>query len=352
MKWIKVIVPIGFLIIAELIKAQTDFRSGYIIANNGDTIFGEIDYRGDILMGSNCKFRSGGYVFNYSPYDIFAFRFTDSKFYVSREFNGKKVFLEYLINGRISIYYLRDDNGDHYYFDKEDVPLKEIPYEEGIKYIDDKPYLYKSIRHIGLLAYYMQDAPKLQARISNLKTPEHHNLIKLAEDYHNIFCKEEECIIYEKRSPLVELSLEPFLGIIKYTGHNQFITEFGCYTYIGAPSTNEKLYFKTGIGYQEIADGGEYLNLFKIPLQIQYIYHANRFMPKASIGVNILTDRYLTFIHTLSINAGIGYRIDESLGISIGLNTDFTPISQVIANKELKFGIISYAFNIGLSIDL
>jgi hypothetical protein len=40
-----------------LLQAQTDFRPGYVIGLNGDTIPGEIDYRGDKLMGETCTFR-------------------------------------------------------------------------------------------------------------------------------------------------------------------------------------------------------------------------------------------------------------------------------------------------------
>ncbi|HLO90715.1 MAG TPA: hypothetical protein VK172_06060 [Lentimicrobium sp.] len=45
---------------------------------------------------------------------------------------GKKVFLEILIKGKISIYYLRDLEGDHYFIEKEGQPLINLPYKEGI----------------------------------------------------------------------------------------------------------------------------------------------------------------------------------------------------------------------------
>ena len=65
-----------------------------------------------------------------------------------------------MIKGKINVYYMRDEIGDHYYLDKENVKLIEIPYEEGIKYVDDKQVFYESTRHIGLLNFYMQDAPE------------------------------------------------------------------------------------------------------------------------------------------------------------------------------------------------
>lgn len=157
---IKRLLFLGLLFTAGLINAQTDFRAGYVIKENNDTLLGEIDYRGDLLMSEICRFRLNdkGKEVEYSPNDIVAYRFNESKYFVSKEFNGKKIFLEFLIKGQINIYYLRDDSGDHYFLEKEGTKIIEIPYEEGIRYKDDVPYFYKSTKHIGLLNYYMQDA--------------------------------------------------------------------------------------------------------------------------------------------------------------------------------------------------
>lgn len=40
--------------------SQNLFKSGYIIDLKGDTIFGEIDYRGDKYMGHKCRFVKDG----------------------------------------------------------------------------------------------------------------------------------------------------------------------------------------------------------------------------------------------------------------------------------------------------
>ncbi len=173
----------GLLLSTGILNAQMDFRPGYIISATGDTIFGQIDYRGDLAMSTVCKFRdTAAEITEYYPNDILAYRFIDSKYYVSREINSRKVFLEYLIKGKINIYYMRDDNGDHYYLDKDDVKLFELPYEEGFRYVDDRQVFYQSKKHIGLLNYYMQDAPAFQSRIQSLERLEHQQLIKLAED--------------------------------------------------------------------------------------------------------------------------------------------------------------------------
>lgn len=339
-----------------IINAQTDFRLGYIIKSTGDTINGEIDYRGDLLMSSVCKFKDiDNTIIEYSSNDITAFRFTDSKYYVSREVNNRRVFLEYLIKGKINIYYMRDDVGDHYYIDKEDVVLKEIPFEEGIKLVDDRQVFYETTKHIGILNYYMQDAPGFQSNIETIKKPEHKNLIKLAEDYHNAVCDDEQCIIYEKKVPPIKISIMPFVGLAKYKEYDQFIMELGGYLYLWAPRTSEKLFFKTGLIYQKSSEGGENLNSYKIPIQLQYIYIAHRIQPNLSMGINVLSlniDDHKELSHTLSINAGINYKFSDNISLSTVFNSDYTPPSSVIIDKELAFDIISYSIIIGLRIDL
>jgi len=149
-------------------------------------------------MGEVCRFRTNDREdeLKYSPYDIAAYRFNESKYFVSKEVNGAQVFLEFLIKGQINIYYLRDYKGDHYFLEKVDNPIIELPYEEGIKYVDDKKVFFRTKKHIGLLTYYMQDAPEFQSRINEIGKPGHESLIKLSEDYHDKVCKDRACIIY------------------------------------------------------------------------------------------------------------------------------------------------------------
>jgi hypothetical protein len=100
---------------------------------------------------------------------LLAFRFLDSKYYVTKEINNKKSFLEYLIKGKINIYYMRDEKGDHYYLDKENVELTEIPYEEKIIYVDDIQFGEKQVFYESknIMDYYIIICRMLQ--ICNLK---------------------------------------------------------------------------------------------------------------------------------------------------------------------------------------
>ncbi|MFW6328445.1 MAG: hypothetical protein ACOC2F_09060, partial [Bacteroidota bacterium] len=125
------------LLIVNNLNGQPEFKPGYVILNNGDTLKGEIDNRGDMLMSKVCWFKPADWdtVVRYKPGNIEAYRFIDGKYYVSRQLEtGKHVFLEYLINGELNVYYYRGKDGYNYYLvDKEGMPLKNIPYKEELR---------------------------------------------------------------------------------------------------------------------------------------------------------------------------------------------------------------------------
>ena len=364
----KQLVLLVLFISSGLLNAQTDFRSGYIIRALGDTAYGEIDYRGDLRMSTICKFKSSDKeIKEYTPNDILAYRFTDSKYFVSREINGGKVFLEYLIKGELNIYYLRDDEGDHYYLDKEGEKLMEIPYEKKIKDIDDKLVFYESKNHIGLLKYYMQDAPGLQSSINNMSKPEHQSLIKLAEKYHNVVCDGEKCIIYEKKQPFITVNLEVLGGVTYfrpyiytldpslYLNHKLYF-QGGVIGHLWMPRTNENLYLRTGILFsrlgllyyhssERIIDIG-FGNIYKIPIHIEYVYPKGIIKPKLSYGLNFYFPKYPLY-STVSLNLGANIKLLNSLYLSLTSDIELDAAMMV-----MPIHLKAYSFNIGLDATL
>lgn len=339
----------GLLFFTGILNAQTDFRPGFVIENSGDTLFGQIDYRGDQLMSNICKFKNANNtIIEYYPNDIKAFRFTNSKYYVSREIEGKTKFLEYLIKGKVNIYYLRDVKGDHYYLDKEDVPLTEIPYEQGIRYVDDVQYFYESKKHIGVLGIYMQDAPEVQSRIQAMGKPEHDNLIHLAEDYHNAVCEGEQCIIFEKNlPPVIKIQPEIVGGAIHYSNVENLVEKFyvhaGLVCHVWMPRTSEKLYFRTGVLFSQLDYSSGVKNVYKIPFQFEYIYPSGLFRPRFAYGLNI----YFPVYQSVSFNLGGNIKLTENLFLSVTSDVEFNP-TLVILPKDL----LSYSFMIGLFVNI
>lgn len=344
----KKLIIIVLLIPTILLHAQTDFRPGYIIKNSGDTLYGEVDYRGDLLMSSLCKFKTAeNTINNYSPQDIQAYRFINSKYFVSREVNGKKTFFEYLIHGKVNIYYMRDIDGDHYFIDKDGMNLTEMPYEEGTKLVGDTRVYYETTKHVGLLTYFMQDAPQLQSRIQSIKKPEHQELIKLAEDYHNAVCKGEKCVIYEKRLPIIKIFPEFVGGVINFPNTADLNAtsnvQTGVIGHVWMPRTSEKLYFRTGLLFSRVKIDGELSNSFKIPCQLEYIYPKGIFRPRLAYGLNICKQMY----QSVSLNLGGNIDISGSCFLSITSDIEFEQFVLFVPQE-----LLSYSIQIGFFIDI
>ncbi len=347
-----------FTLSVSTLYAQTDFRPGYVITNSYDTIYGQIDYRGDKLMGQVCKFKSAeNHITEYSPEDIIAYRFTDGKYYISKEIADKFVFLEFLIKGQVNIYYVRDKRGDHYYIDKGNMSIVEIPYEEKIILVNKKEKRHVSKKHVGMLNYYMQDVPEIQPQIAKIKKPGHNDLIKLADNYHHKVCKDgENCIIFEKRPPSIKVSLNLTAGLVTYRNLNQSF-QGGATLNFWMPRTNEKIYFRTGLLYSKLEDNmmGYTWSVYKIPIMFEYMYSKFMIKPKVAYGVCLYQlsgsnneDIFAKFAGNASASfvGGLNIGLSESISWLFEYHADFESAALLLIPRHLA----SQAFMTGLSI--
>jgi hypothetical protein len=348
MKLIQILIFLSFF--KAFLFGQTDFRTGYIIDSSGDTIFGQVDYRGDLLMGMQCRFMKEGQkeVQLFKPFEIQSYRFTDGKYYISRKISNQDVFLEYVLNGQVNIYYLRDQSGDHYYIEKDTLGLTELPYSERVEALADgygkhPQYLVKSKQHIGLLKLYMYDAPELNSSIEALGAPVHRNLVSIGKKYHNLVCKDHECIVYERKEPAVKVALGPAWN------YRFPRNEFGLDAYFWLPRSSEKLYLKTGAFYLHTEEGRQTVNVFRFPFQLQYMYTAKSIMPAISVGINVYSYELSNYnytiekrlFHTTALNAGLNIRITRKLRASVLISTEYTPLSACIMSGNMdKFGLV------------
>lgn len=252
----KLLVLCAFLLTVGNGWAQSEYRDGFVIKHNGDTIHGKVDFRGDKYLAQYCSFEdSKGIKTDFYPSDILGYRFNDGKYFVSKKINRKFYFLEFLVDGVVDIFYLRDEYVHDRYFiqSEEDEELREIPYNEEEKYIDGKLYNVKSTRHVGFLKYYMPSDKKFAGRIDQVGTVNHKSMMTLAKDYHEAVCDDYSCVVYEKKLPLIKTKYEYFIGGLRYQlgqsiddSDNSDYFEFGTNFIFWLPRTNERWYFKTG----------------------------------------------------------------------------------------------------------
>jgi hypothetical protein len=311
------------IILSPHAQAQTDFRQGYIIKNIGDTLHGQIDYRASVRMATVCVFKSAtGEVTSYKPEDILGYRFKEEKYFVSKKIDDNFYFLEFLIEGKLCVYYMEDKTGNRYFMNKEDEKIIEIPYEERIKYVDYKEMKYKSTKHIGLLKYYTKDAPTLSKSIDAFGKPDHQSLIKLAKKYHETVCTDQACIVYEKKSRLTRISFEASAGSIAFGNSNNLDTEVrnksffqkGITALFWTSRKNERVFIRTGVLQNSDATDG---HGYYIPFQIGYMA-PRTFRVRPMVAISLFLPNY---------SAGLMIRLHKKVHLGVQTCVRFMPNS-------------------------
>lgn len=323
----KYLITIGAIILTNFfITAQSEFKEGYIIKNNKDTIYGFLDYKRNTVNAKKCIFRTDINSENqiFSPEDINSYRFKNSKFYISKslkiEGKTKQLFLEYLINGIVDVFYYRDNDGEHYLIDDGSGNLYELKNEEKEVILERTTYIRETKEYIGLLKNIFKESPTVMKRVENIEL-NHKSLIKITNDFHNEVCSDQACIIYEKRLPK---SKRGFGLIIRLNGNlfsqtREFIDElyylenskfgFNVYPTVGVfykkgmPYINERLFiqyegtyslvnFSTSNSYFEPVLDMNYLNdikfkqnIFGNTFMLKYEYPKGKIRPIYHTGV-------------------------------------------------------------------
>lgn len=103
------------LSIPLIVFCQFDnYKDGYIITNNQDTLWGKILYPLNTNTPQHCSFKFNDNVIavDYKPSDILGFRYIGSKCFITKNINlrglNKICFIELLVSGLVDIYYYED----------------------------------------------------------------------------------------------------------------------------------------------------------------------------------------------------------------------------------------------------
>jgi len=183
--------------------SQYEYQPGYIVKLDGQTEEGLINFRSSEFNTKKCEFKKDNNAtpIIYLPNSIEAYRLIDSKYFVSKRVlidnTDTTVFLECLISGKASIYYAQWNSLDHYYLEKEG-KLVEMNNNKIDVVQDGINYQRSSNQYRGILKYNFRDCPQMSQEIDNADFSKK-SLIKLSKDYHEYVCKDEQCIIYEKK---------------------------------------------------------------------------------------------------------------------------------------------------------
>jgi len=225
------------ILLFSVVKAQSDFRPGYIITLQGDTISGLINFRGGKANAKDCVFKKKDdpEKVTYTPNQIKSYQFIDGKCYLSVTSMNLKfkelIFLEYIIKGSINIFYYQDDVKD-YYFAVKDTTLIELDHHDRLTGNAEKDILImaKPEKYKKQLKLLVQDQPSLFSNIDRIDCNTK-DLIMLTKKYQNLSCPSQECIQYDKRTGR---SIKFKFGILSSVGlshlssppYNMYISDY------------------------------------------------------------------------------------------------------------------------------
>ena len=263
------------------------------------------------------------------------YRFVDGKYYVTKTVGQQSEFLECLVKGKLNLYVKHISFDPVFYVEKDSLPLTEISYMEGTKMVNDKRVYYQTNRHLGILAYYTQDAPQLDAELRKINKPQYDNLISFARDYHNSVCDNESCIIYQKKVKYLSVSLEPIISVNKFLAYDKIKAGYGVNVYFSSPVFSENTLFYTGFHTCTVTDSATNVRFTEIPVQIECLFGAKNFQPKIGLGINLISVKKINYlVHTFNFITGFNYKFNKTLSFTFKLNAEFVPGSYSLLEKE------------------
>jgi hypothetical protein len=224
--------------------SQKNFKSGYIVDIQNDTIKGTIDYRNwdkspkaivfknsadskvNIRTPKNIQsFGVAGerYVAGIVTVDKSGDRESDLTETENLKYKTDTAFLQVLVDGSKSLYYLKDENSKTFFFIWQNgifVPLEIIKFlEKG----DGAYYIQTKEKFKGQLIFYLQDCPSIQKSISNVIYSKN-GLIKLFNEYYK--CTQKE-MLYQPELEKIKLESGITGGIsitkIEFIGDDFFL---------------------------------------------------------------------------------------------------------------------------------
>lgn len=309
-----------FLIFTALLNgmSQTDFREGYYITLENDTVFGLVDYRGEAKNSQVCIFKKEelSVPIKFEPTEIQGYRFIDGKFYISNQINTgneeKTVFLEFLVNGITNLYFYRDINNYMYFIEDKNGKLLLLSNEIITSNVEGKGEVQRnSNKYIGVLKATFADCKEIQPQLDNVSLG-HKSLINITKSYHNYVCDTEECIVYEKKVPSAKIRFAPVLktGVANLRFSKGIFSNYSFEPeiYFGAgilmstifPQINEKLSFEAELdfnmynfhGSYQVKNGSiieyydAYLDLKSLQpiISVKYTFPTGKIKPTVAIG--------------------------------------------------------------------
>jgi hypothetical protein len=225
---------------------QPTLYPGYVTFSDGQIKYGSIALKSNYQNSQSVLFiAEDSSEETFHPFEIESYRVEGNKYYLSKEVNidgeSRKVFLEYLVKGIVSLYFLEDKHTDYYFIEKEGemYPLfnsdrqvnidKEDAGGQKIDHFTSRVYITETNQYKGALRYLFSDSPEVFNQVRELPF-EYESIINITKDYHHSVCQDYDCIDYT-RDINDYLFIEPTLSLMMTTisikGHDGRLRNMG-----------------------------------------------------------------------------------------------------------------------------
>ena len=185
---------------------QKDFRNGFIITLENDTINGLVNYRSNSKNYESCIFKNEQGETEYYPPQILGFGYVNDKYFSSQIIQNS--FVEVLVTGQISLYKFKDK-----YLVKKDTSLYDLELTSEQVEIDGKIGTKKNSRWRGLLIYLISDCLEDPSSLSSKIRYDEKSLTQLLVTYNK--CNGEAYTEYKASKPWTRFEFGASLGVTK-----------------------------------------------------------------------------------------------------------------------------------------
>ena len=300
----------------QIVRAQVDYRSGYYITLNNDTVRGMIKYGTNPGSFKYCYYKvaDGQEVKQLTAEEISGYGFPDDMFFTRKsvekmDSTREPVFMEVLVKGNISLFKYMDA----FYIEKADT-LYELSNEKYENIVEGKRVIIESNRYIGLLFLLMRDCSDLRDNIKEVRLFEK-PLLNLVMSYNK--CRGSETIEYKHKKPWTKIDVGALTGVLYSTlnfGYNSDLRSYmkaryhsvdpfaGIIIGFSSPRLSDKISFQTELHFFKPAYSSfitirnnssiEYYDMYidrttlSIPLSVRYSSSATRNSWFAQAGIN------------------------------------------------------------------
>jgi len=293
---------IFFIVTANISFCQNDFRKGFIITLENDTINGQVNYQSNARNYKSCIFKIEQVEREYYPGEIIGFGYDNDKFFSSQIIEN--TFVEVLVLGEMSLYRSIDK-----FHIKKDTTLYDLESLNKELEINGEVHKMDDYKWRGILSYIISDCIINANNIVSTVDLDAKSLTKLIVEYN--ICKGSGYEVFKASKPWVKFDFGATAGLtrteinftppgyydyteIAYESHkyledsySSFDPNFGVLFGVSSPRISEKLSFqgevhyikssyssfavinRTSISYHDVYIN---LNTLSVPLSLKYSF--------------------------------------------------------------------------------